>query len=189
MLLLVLGLAVFIGAHLFTRARGVRAGLIARLGEGPYKGLYSLVSLIGLVLIVLGWRTAPYVELWSPPVWTRHLAPLLVWPAFVLIFSAHLPGHIRAKAKHPMLAGLKLWATAHLIANGDLASVILFGSLLAYGVVARIALKRDERAHGAPARPASWQNDVIAAVIGTAAFLLFGAFLHPLLIGKPAFGM
>ncbi len=189
MLLLILGLAVFIGAHLFTRARGPRANLVARLGEGPYKIAYSVVSLLGLVLIVLGWRAAPYVELWSPPVWTRHLAALLVWPAFILIFSAHLPGHIRAKTKHPMLAGLKLWATAHLLANGDVASVLLFGSLLAYGVIARISLKRDERAHGAPVRRGSWQNDVIAIVIGTAAYGLFGAFLHPLLIGKSAFGM
>ena len=189
MLLLVLGLVVFLGTHLFTRARGPRAALVARLGEGPYKGLYSLAALAGLALIVLGWRAAPFVELWSPPAWTRHVTVLLVWPAFILFFAAHLPGYIRSKTKHPMLAGLKLWAAAHLIANGDLASVILFGSLLAYGVIARIALKREERAHGAPERPASWQNDVIAVVIGTAVYLLFGAFLHPLLIGKPAFGV
>ncbi|WP_020178977.1 NnrU family protein [Methylopila sp. M107] len=188
MLLLVTGLAVFLGAHLFTRARGVRAGLIASIGEGPYKAAYSLVSIAGLVLIVLGWRSAPFIELWSPPAWTRHVTALLVLPAFILVIASHLPGLIRAKAKHPMLAGLKLWATAHLISNGDLASVLLFGSLLAYGVAARILLKRDERVHGAPVRQGSWQNDVIAVVIGVAFYGLFGAFLHPMLIGKPAFG-
>jgi uncharacterized membrane protein len=189
MTLLILGVVVFIGAHLLTRARGLRAALIARLGEAPYRIGYSLVSALGLVLIVAGWRAAPYVELWSPPAWTRHVTILLMWPVFVLIFSAYLPGHIRAKAKHPMLAGVKLWAAAHLISNGDLASVILFGSLLAWGVAARVLLKRAERREGPPPRPASWQNDIVAIVIGTAVYALFGAFLHPLLIGKPAFGI
>lgn len=189
MALLVLGLALFLGGHLFTRARGVRAGVIASLGEGPYKIAYSLVSALGLVLIVVGWRSAPYVELWSPPAWTRHLTVTLMWPAFILLVSAYLPGHIRAKARHPMLAAVKLWAAAHLVANGDLASVVLFGSLLAWAVVTRILLKRQERVEGRPARPASWQNDVIAIVIGTAAYGLFGAFLHPLLIGRSAFGI
>ena len=189
MLLLVLGLALFLGAHLFSRARGVRAGVIASLGEGGYKLAYSLLSLAGLALVVLGWRSAPYVELWSPPNWTRHLTILLMWPAFVLIVSTYLPGHIRARAKHPMLAAVKLWATAHLVANGDLASVVLFGSLLAWAVFARIALKRAERGEGRVAPPASWQNDVIAVAIGTALYGLVGAFLHPILIGKPAFGI
>ncbi|PZQ17801.1 MAG: NnrU family protein [Ancylobacter novellus] len=188
MILLVLGLVLFIGAHLFARARGPRAALVGRMGEGPYKALYSLVSLAGLALIVIGWRAAPFVEVWSPPVWTRHLALLLMWPAFVLLVSYRLPGHIRAKAKHPMLAAVKLWATAHLLANGDLAGILLFGSLLAWAVFARVALKKAERVEGAPPRPASWQNDLIAIVIGTALYLLFGAFLHPLLIGRSVFG-
>lgn len=189
MILLVLGLALFIGAHLLTRARGVRAGLIEKVGEGAYKGLYSIASLAGLVLIVFGWQAAPYVEIWSPPAWTRHVTILLMWPVFVLLAAYRLPGHIRAKTKHPMLAAVKLWATAHLIANGDLASILLFGGFLAWAVAARIGLKRQERATGAPPRPASWQNDVIALVIGTAIYLLFGSFLHPLLIGKPAFAI
>lgn len=189
MILLFAGLLLFLGAHLFTRARGARAGVVASVGEAPYKIGYSLVSLLGLVLIVIGWRSAPYVELWSPPNWTRHLTILLMWPVFVLLVATYLPGHIRAKAKHPMLAALKLWAAAHLISNGDLASVVLFGALLAYGVVARILIKRAERAEGRSVPPASWQNDVIAVVIGTAAYALFGAFLHPILIGKSAFGL
>lgn len=188
MILLILGIAVFLGAHLFTRARVARAAAIARLGEGGYKIAYSLVSVLGLVLIVLGWRAAPYVELWSPPTAMRHVAALLIWPAFVLFFAAHLPGHIRAKMKHPMLAGVKLWATAHLLANGDLASVILFGSLLAWAVAARIGLKRQERAEGATPRPANLRADLIALVVGTVVYVLFGLYLHPILIGKPVFG-
>ncbi|MGA0530938.1 NnrU family protein [Hansschlegelia sp. KR7-227] len=184
---LILGLAVFLGAHLFTRARDARARLIARLGETPYKIAYALVSALGLVLIVVGYRAAPFVEIWAPPAWTRHLVITLMWPAFVLLVAAYLPGNIRAKAKHPMLAALKLWATAHLIANGDLASMLLFGSLLAYGVVARILLKREERKNPPVVRKGSWQNDVIALLIGTALYALTGAFLHPILIGVPAF--
>jgi uncharacterized membrane protein len=187
MVLLVLGLALFLGAHGFTRARSSRTRLIGRIGETPYKLGYSLVSLAGLSLIVIGWRSAPYVELLSPPVWTRHLAALLVWPAFVLFAAAYLPGRIQAAAKHPMLAGLKLWATAHLLANGDLASVVLFGALLAYGVAARILVKRAGPGEGRGPRSGPGRNDLLAAAIGTAAYLLFGAYLHPLLIGKNAF--
>lgn len=187
MALLVLGLVVFLGAHLFTRARGARAALLARLGEGGYKGLYSLVSAAGLALAAYGYAHAPHVEVWAPPAGLRHLPIVLMWPAFVLLVAAYLPGHIRAKARHPMLAAVKLWATAHLLANGDLASMILFGSLLAWGVVARILLKRAERGDPPAPRPASWRNDGVAAVLGTALYGLFGAVLHPILIGVPAF--
>jgi uncharacterized membrane protein len=190
MFLLCLGLGLFLAAHLFTRARARRDALIARIGETPYKIAYSLISLAGLALVVVGYGHAPYVEVWSPPAWTRHVAVTLMWPAMILLVAAYLPGRIQAKTKHPMLAALKLWATAHLVANGDLASIVLFGSLLAYGVAARIALKRRERAEGArPRALGSWQNDVVAVVLGTVVYGLFGAFLHPLLIGKPAFGM
>lgn len=192
MLVLVLGLVVFLGAHLFTRARDRRAAMIAAFGgEGTYKLVYSLASAVGLVLIVVGWRLSPVVDVWSPPSWTRHVPEALMWPAFVLLFASHLPGHIKAKAKHPMLLAVKIWATAHLIANGDLASIILFGSFLAWAVVARILIKRAERREGAApvVPPASWRNDVIALIIGTVSYGLFGALLHPLLIGVRAFGM
>ena len=121
--------------------------------------------------------------------WTRHLALPLVWLAFVAMVSAYFPGRIRRALKHPMLAGLKIWALAHLLANGDLGSIILFAALLAWAVVARIAAKRrDEvRDHGGPvAEPAGWRNDVLAIAIGTAAYLAFLIWLHPLLIGVPA---
>src|SRR5918998_4712050 len=192
MTILILGLIVFIGTHAFTMARDARAQAIARLGEGPYKGLYSLVSLIGLVLIVWGYasyRAGGYIKVWNPPVWTRHLAIPLVWVSFVAFSAAYLPGRIRRALKHPMLAGLKVWAFAHLLANGDLGSIVLFAPLLAWAVAARISTKwRDEVLdHGGPAAaPAGWRNDLLALVIGTAGYLAFLYWLHPLLIGVPA---
>jgi uncharacterized membrane protein len=161
MIILILGLIIFIGAHSFTMAREPRAQAIARLGEGAYKGLYSLVSLLGLVLIIWGfgaYRAEGYIQVWNPPVWTRHLALLLVWPAFVAFAAAYLPGRIKGALKHPMLAGLKIWALAHLLANGDLGSMLLFAGLLAWAVAARISTKRRDEVldHGGPAalRPA-----------------------------------
>lgn len=190
MILLVLGLALFLGAHAFTMAREPRAALIRRLGEGPYKGAYSLVSLLGIVLVAYGfgqYRAEGWIDVWYPPVWTRHLALLLVWAAFVCFVAAYVPGRIKAALKHPMLAGVKFWALAHLLANGDLGSILLFGSILAWAVMARIAVKRrrDEvRDHAGPATPpAGWRNDAAAVALGTAFWFLFARWLHPLLIG------
>ncbi len=190
MMLLVLGLIVFLGMHAFSMARSSRAVLISRIGEGPYKGLYSLVALGGLALIVVGYgqyRASGYIPVWDPPVWTRHLALLLVWIAFICIAAAYLPGRIKRGLKHPMLAGVKIWAFAHLLANGDLGSILLFGSILAWAVVARISLKRRDVAaqHGGTAEPAGLRNDALAVGIGTAAYLIFAFWLHPLLIGVP----
>jgi uncharacterized membrane protein len=187
MLILLTGLILFLGGHVVTRARGVRDGLITRLGEGAYKVAYSLVSALGLALILFGWKYAPFVPVWDPPGWTRHLPITLMWPAFVLLVATYLPGAIRAKLKHPMLVAVKLWAFGHLLANGDLKSILLFGSFLAWAVIARIGLKRQERREGRAPQRASWPYDVLALVIGTALYGLFGAYLHPLLIGVPAF--
>jgi uncharacterized membrane protein len=187
--LLVIGLIVFLGTHAFSMARGSRASLIGRIGEGPYKGLYSVASLAGIVLISIGYgqyRAAGYIPVWDPPVWTRHLSLLLVWFAFVFFVAAYLPGRIKRTLKHPMLAGLKVWALAHLIANGDLGSILLFGSILAWAILARISVKRRDVAaqHGGPAAPpAGLRNDALAVAIGTVAYLAFAFWLHPLLIG------
>lgn len=189
MLILVLGLVLFLGTHAFTMLRGPRARLIARVGEGPYKIGYTLLAILGLVVVGIGfgrYRAEGYVDVWSPPVWTRHLALLLVLLAFVALAAAYLPGRIKGVLKHPMLAGVKIWATAHLLANGDLGSILLFGSFLAWAVAARISVKRrDEvRPHAGPAAaPEGWRNDALAVGIGFVAWFVFARWLHPWLIG------
>lgn len=190
MLLLILGLVIFLGTHSFTMVRSRRAALVDRLGEGPYRIAYSVVSLIGLVLIIYGfglYRRTGWVQVWSPPVWTRHLALLLVWAAFVSLAAAYVPGRIKAMLKHPMLVAVKLWATAHLIANGDLGGILLFGTVLAWAVLARISLKRrpDEVAdHGGPIVATSgWRGDIAAIAIGSVAWFVFARWLHPWWIG------
>lgn len=188
MLFLIAGLVLFLGAHLLTTRRAPRAALVERLGLLPYKVAYSLVALLGLVLIAHGfgaYRREGLIEIWSPPLWTRHLALLLVWAAFICFPAAYLPGHIRRVLKHPMLVAVKLWATAHLLANGDLGSILLFGGFLAWAVIARISLKRRADAAGAqPAPPRPWA-DALALVAGTLAWYVFARWLHPLLIGVP----
>lgn len=188
--ILIIGLVVFLGAHVFVTRREARARAIARLGEGPYKGLFSLVSLIGLVLIVYGfarYRADGSINVWFPPVWTRHLAAALVWPAIIFIVAAYIPGHIKRVLKHPMLVGVKLWALAHLIANGDLGSIVLFGSVLAWAVFDRITLKRRTDPGTPPIPVGGWPSDMIAIVIGTLLYLALGLLFHPILIGVPVF--
>jgi uncharacterized membrane protein len=188
MLVLVLGLAIFLGTHLFTTQRRSRAALIERMGEGPFKLAYSVLSLFGLILLVIGYgqarETGP-VALWDPPSGLRHVALLLNLPIFVLIAAAYLPGRIKAATKHPMLLAVKLWALAHLLANGDLASILLFGSFLAWAVLARIAAKRREAVEGRPERPGSARNDALAVAIGLILYGVTVTWLHPLLIGVP----
>ena len=187
--ILILGLAVFFGGHTIATFRAQRAALVARLGESTYKLLYSAVALIGLVLIVWGfarYRAAGPIDLWYPPTWTRHVTVALAWPAIILIVASYSRGRIYATLKHPFLAGVKLWAVAHLISNGDLGSIILFGSVLAWSVYDRISLKRRSDPGAPSIRVGGPRNDVIAVVVGTLLFLVLG-FLHPQFIGVPAF--
>jgi uncharacterized membrane protein len=186
MTLLIIGIIVFLGVHLLPTVADLRARLVSSLGEAGYKIAFSLLSLASLALLIYGFATAPVVQLWSPPEWTRWLAIVLMLPAFIFLVAAYVPGRIRARLKHPFLVAIKTWALAHLIANGDLASVILFGSFLAYAVYDRITLKH-RRPSGmvgveGPERP---QNDVIAIVLGTVLYAVFLVWLHPLLIGAP----
>jgi uncharacterized membrane protein len=189
--LLVLGLVVFLGTHAFSMARQSRNALIRKIGPGPYKGLYSLLSVLGVILISIGYgryRAEGYIPVWDPPVWTRHLALLLVFVAFVFFVAAYLPGRIKRALKHPMLAGVKVWALAHLLANGDLGSILLFGSILAWAIAARISVKRRDEGvpHGAPREPpAGIRNDALAVGIAAVAYISFVVWLHPLLIGVP----
>jgi uncharacterized membrane protein len=187
----ILGLVVFLGAHVFVTMRDHRAAVVARIGEWPYRGLFSLVSIIGIVLIGYGfaaYRAAGPIAVWYPPGWTRHIVVALMWPASIMIAAAYIPGNIKRVLKHPMLVGVKTWAFAHLCANGDLGSIILFGSVLAWAVYDRITLKRRKDA-GAPTIPiGGTKNDIIAIVVGTIIYLALGFVFHPVVIGVPAFG-
>jgi len=186
MLLLIVGLVLFLGAHsVAIVSPTLRARTIDRLGEGAWKGLYALAALVGFVLICYGFglaRQTPVI-LYSPPTWMRHVAMLLMLPVFPLLIAAYLPGRIKTAAKHPMLAAVKFWAFAHLLANGSLADVLLFGGFLAWAVVDRISLKRrtvPQVLRTAP--PAPW-NDAIVVVLGLAIYALTIGWAHVRLFG------
>jgi uncharacterized membrane protein len=185
MTLLILGIVVLIGIHFVPAFPDLRDRLMERFGKNGYRVLFSVVSTLGLALVVWGFAKAPVIQIWAPPLWTRHLALLLMLPVFPLLFATYLPGKIKAKVRHPMLTAIKFWALAHLIANGDLASIILFGSFLAYAVLDRILLKR--RAGAEPVLAASEaearRNDLISIGAGLALYVAFLFWLHPLLIG------
>jgi uncharacterized membrane protein len=187
--LLVAGLVVFLGIHsiaIFAPAQ--RARLLARWGEGGWKGVYSVISLIGFVMIVYGFglaRQSPVV-LYTSPHWMRHVTFLFMLPVFPLLLAAYLPGRIKTAAKHPMLAAVKFWALAHLLCNGMLADVLLFGGFLAWAVLDRISLKRRTQVlHTAP--PGRF-NDLIAVVLGLALYVVFILWAHARLFGVSPLG-
>jgi len=186
MAVLILGIILFIGVHsLRILAPRQRAALIARLGESGFRIAYSVASLVSFVVLVWGYAMAPVVNVWFPPTWTAHLAVTLMLIAMICLVAGLLPaGHIAAKTKHPIVLALKIWALSHLLANGDLASILLFGAFLAWGVMLRIALKRRLRAGEFLARVfASSRNDILAVVIGAVLWLALLLKLHELLIG------
>jgi uncharacterized membrane protein len=189
--ILILGLAVFLGVHVLVTCRAQRASAIARMGEGAYKGLFSVASLIGIILIAFGfarYRATGWIDVWYPPTWTRHITVALVWPAVVCVVAAYIPGRIKTTLKHPMLVGVKLWAVAHLISNGDLGSIILFGSFLAWAVYDRISLKRRTDPGAPPIPVGGLTNDVLAVIVGTIVYLALAFVFHPVVIGVPVFG-
>jgi uncharacterized membrane protein len=189
--ILILGLVLFIGTHTLVAMRGARAILVARLGEGPYKALFSLLSIVGVALIAWGfarYQHAEWINVWYPPAWFRHVTVALMWPAIVCVVAAYIPGHIKLTLKHPMLVGIKLWAFGHLISNGDLGSIILFGSILAWAVFDRISLKYRSDPGAPPIPVGGWTKDLIAVLVGTLVFLALGFLFHPVVIGVPAFG-
>ena len=190
MLILILGLIVLLGTHAFSMQRQSREAMIARLGENPYKIIYSFVSLVGLLMIVYGfplYREQDWVQIWTPPVWTRHITMTLMWFAFVaLACSGTKPSRLRGWLRHPILVAVKIWALAHLLANGDLGGMILFGAFLAWAVIDRISVKRrgDE---GAPRLTHFTRADLLALVGGTLAYgLMF--ILHPWIVGVAILG-
>jgi uncharacterized membrane protein len=185
-----LGIVVFLGAHSLTTFRETRTGLIERFGLGAFKSVYSLVSLAGFALIVWGfsrYRADGLIPIWTPPVWTRHLAIALMWFAFVALACINpAPGRIRGWLRHPTLVAVKVWALAHLLANGDAGGLLLFGSFLAGAVFDRIAVKKRGDI-GAPRIGSFTRADAIALGAGTLAYLAM-IFLHPVLIGVNVIG-
>ncbi|MEM5517226.1 NnrU family protein [Henriciella sp. AS95] len=189
MIYFIAGLIVFFGTHLFTTFRSREPGkdIKTKLGYGPYMGLYSLVAIGGLALIVYGYGAMrPSTIVWLPPVWTRHLNITIQLFAFVILFAAYLPtGFIKKTLKHPMLVGVKLWAVGHLLANGELNSIILFASFLAYAVIDRIVLKKRGDNGPPPGVKPNIMGDIGALLIGAGfwAAMVFG--LHKILFGMP----
>lgn len=186
MLYLILGLVIFLGVHSVEIVSPTfRSRAVARLGERPYKAIYSLLSIFGFVLLVWGYGVARQqpVLVYAPPLWMRHLTLLLMLPVFPLLLAAYLPGRIKAAVKHPMLASVKLWAFAHLLANGMLADVLLFGGFLIWAVADRISVKRRAVVRPVPGPPPGKYNDLIAVLGGLALYVIFVFGLHLWLIG------
>jgi uncharacterized membrane protein len=188
---MIVGLVLFLGVHALTTQRGLRAQFIASLGEGGYKIGYATASLAGLALIVWGfahYRDAGLIPVWSPPTFLRHLNVALMLPAVILVVASYIRGRIYTAVKHPMLAGIKLWAFGHLLANGDLGGIILFGSFLAWAVFDRISLKHRSDAGAPPIPVGGVTNDVIAVVVGIIVYLALAFAFHPVVIGVPVIG-
>ncbi len=190
MIFLVLGLVIFFGTHLFSAYRSREPGkdIRAKMGQGPYMGLYSLVSIAGFALIIWGYGAArPAPILYMPPVWFAHINLVLMLFAMVFLAAAYMPtGHIKKAVKHPMLLAVKIWAAGHLLANGELNSVLLFGSFLAYGVLDRIAVKKRGDNGPGPDVKANVMGDVGAVVVGLGAYAAIAHWLHPILFGVSA---
>lgn len=187
MSLLLLGLVLFLGVHsLRVLAGGWRQQTIARIGEGPWKGLYSLVAIAGFVLIVIGYGQArpDSPQLWMPPLWAHHLAAALTIPAFVLLVAAYMPrNRIRARLGHPMLLAVKLWAVAHLLSNGRLVDVVLFGAFLAWAVLDFASARRRDRRSGRQPAAGTLAGDAATVGLGLVLWFVFARWLHPWWIG------
>lgn len=197
--ILLAGLMVFLGAHsVRILADDWRTATVARMGLNNYRRIYSLVSAAGLALVIWGYvltRQHP-VFLWHPPLWTAHLAALLMLPSFILLTAGNMPrNHFTAKLGHPMVLGVKLWAFAHLLANGRLGDVVLFAAFLVWAVADYAsARRRDRRAAAADALSAatrgqpSLSRTVLVIVAGTVVYIVFGLWLHRWLIGVAPWG-
>ncbi|MFN3713414.1 MAG: NnrU family protein [Alcanivoracaceae bacterium] len=192
MLLLIAGLILFLGVHSINMlAPDFRAAMVAKLGTMGWKGVVALISLIGLVLIVVGYGEARMQPtwLWMSPVWTRHLAALLMLPAMILLVATYVPGtRIKARVGHPMLLATKIWALAHLFANGALHDLILFGSFLVWAVLGFIIHRKRDRATGKQYPVVGVSRDIIAVVAGLIVWAAFSFHLHRLLFGVGPFG-
>jgi len=192
MLYLILGLVLFLGVHsVRIVADDWRTRTIARIGAGPWKGLYSLLSLLGFLLIVWGFgqaRMAP-LQLWSPLAGMRLLVWLLTLVAFVLLVAAYVPGnHFKAWVHHPMVLAVQVWALAHLLVNGNLAHVVLFGAFLVWGVADFSSARQRDRAGAVRYAPGRWVPTLVTLVVGVLAWAVFAMWLHGWWIGIRVMG-
>ena len=189
---LILGLLIFLGVHsVRIFADGWRTQTRARIGEQAWKGAYSVLSLLGFVLLVWGYGQARQqpVVLWASPTWTRHLAALLTLPAFIMIFAANVPGNaIKSRLKHPMVLGVKVWAAAHLLANGRVEHLVLFGAFLAWSVLDFRSCRQRDRALGVTYPPGNAAATVRTVIVGAALWAAFAFWAHGWLIGVKPFG-
>lgn len=191
MMMLIVGLIVFLGVHLLPTSPPIRDGLVARFGPNVYKGIFSVLSLIGFIIIVMGYHKMQLNPgknpvLFVPPAWMSHITLALMLPAMILLVASQIPSRIRSAVKHPMLLAIKLWALGHLLANGDVASLLLFGSFLAYAVYDLISVKQRGAAGPLGAKqPSSILNDVLVVALGAGLYvwMLYGG--HAWLIGVP----
>jgi uncharacterized membrane protein len=191
LLVMVIGLAVFLGPHVFVTMRPQRDAALKRLGVLSYKVLFAVVSIVGLYLIGKGfamYAAAGAISVWSPPSVMRYATQILMWPASICVAAAYLPGDIKRILKHPMLVGVKLWAVAHLLSNGDLGGIIIFVAVLAWAVYDRISLKRRTDPGAPPIPLGGRRNDIAAIIVGTILYLALGLVFHPLVIHRPVFG-
>jgi len=188
MLQLLLGIVLFFGMHSASIvALPLRDRLVAR-SENSWKAVYAIASLVGIVLIARGYadlRQAPTV-LYVTPIWLRHVAALLLLPVFAFFIAPYFPGHIRSALKHPQLVAVKLWAFAHLLVNGTVADVLLFGSFLVWAIADRVSLK-SRIPRPLPGAPESKANDFIVIVVGLALYVVFALWLHERLFGMRPF--
>jgi uncharacterized membrane protein len=188
LLVLVLGLILFLGPHVFVTMRPQRDAVLKQLGEWPYKGLFAVLSIAGLYVIGKGfgmYEAAGPLVLWTPPAWTRHITEALMLLAWIFVAAAYLRGNINHALKHPMLVGVKTWAVAHLLVNGDVGGIILFGSVLAWAVYDRITLKHRSDPGGPPIPEGGWKNDIAAVVVGLVLYAAAFFPFHSLVVGRP----
>jgi uncharacterized membrane protein len=192
MLVLLLGLVIFLGVH-STRivAEGWRTRMLAKLGENGWKGAYSIASLAGFVLIVIGYGMARQesVVLWNPPIATRHIAGLLMLASFILLVAAYVPGNgIKSRLRHPMVLSVKVWALAHLLSNGTLADVLLFAGFLVWAVLSFRAARGRDREAGVVGTPGKASATAITVLVGAIAWAVFAFWAHRVVIGVRPFG-
>ena len=181
--ILIAGLLIFVGVHLLP-ALGVRAAIVARLDENRFKAVFAIVALVGLGLVIYGKADAAFVHLWSPPVWGRHVAWLMMLPALFLIIAANMPGNVKRFTPHPMMWAVVIWAISHLLANGDLASLLLFGAMGLFGVIHIVSANM--RGASVQTMPVSAASDLKILAIAVVSYVLL-AFAHPYLFRVPAF--